>query len=107
MIDKSSAARSCWPLTWAALFLAASGEFAQSETTLPWKARPQTDGQLSPQAAYDLAIPPIDIVHRNTDNCSDAELASLQVAVEQAQAGYFERSDQLPSGANLVGLAKQ
>ena len=62
--------------------------------------------QLSPQAAYDDAIRPVEIVHRSVSNWSDAEQDSLAVAVKSATLACASRKASDYSGDQLIALAR-
>jgi hypothetical protein len=62
--------------------------------------------QLSPQAAYDEASRPVDIVHRAVGNWSEVEQASLAVAVEKAKAACGARSPYQYTGEDLLAYAR-
>jgi hypothetical protein len=80
------------------LALAASGLRAQD--------RSQTIPQLSPQAAFDQAVHPLDIVRRAPGNWSDVELAALEVATAQAKVSCSERKPEQFSGDDLLAYAR-
>lgn len=61
---------------------------------------------LSPQAAYDQALLPVEIVHRSIENWSDSEAASLAVAIAQAQKFCAARPPAQFTGPDLLGLAQ-
>jgi hypothetical protein len=70
---------------------------AQTSTTPP---------QLSPQAAYDQAVTPIDITHRSIANWSDTEVAALGVAVIQAKQACLDRATITYAGDDLISYAR-
>ena len=76
--------------------------FALSATSVLAQAPPR----LSPQAAYDQAVKPIETVHRSVANWSDAELASLAVAIGRAAEACGERKPLDHAGEDLVALAR-
>ncbi len=47
-----------------------------------------TDAQLSPGAAYEQAVRPVEITHRSIENWSDIETGALAVAIKQAQTAF-------------------
>lgn len=61
---------------------------------------------LSPEAAYEQAISPIDIVHRSQANWSEIEIATLGVAVGQAKDACLARAGETYSGSDLVSYAR-
>jgi hypothetical protein len=70
---------------------------AQTSTTPP---------QLSPEAAYDQAVTPIEITHRSIANWSDTEIAALGVAVMQAKQACLDRATTTYAGGDLISYAK-
>src|ERR1039458_8902584 len=58
--------------------------------------------QLSPQAAYDEAIHPLDIVRSNAQNWSDSELAALAVAQDIAKTSCLARTPDQFTGEDLL-----
>lgn len=62
--------------------------------------------QLSPQAAYDEAIRPVEITHRSIENWSNTETAALAVAVKQAQTACAARPPEQLAGEDLIALAR-
>jgi hypothetical protein len=70
---------------------------AQTSTTPP---------QLSPQAAYDQAVTPIDITHRSIANWSDTEVAALGIAVIQAKQACLDRATITYAGDDLISYAR-
>ncbi len=87
---------------------ATNGSAAASSTAA---ADPIT--QLSPGAAFEQAMRPVDITRRSTDNWSDVEKQALGVAVTQAQLacaahnpGDYKGEDQL-AYARLCALAQR
>ena len=62
--------------------------------------------QLSPQAAYDEAIHPLDIVRSNAQNWSDSELAALAVAQDLAKTSCLARTPDQFTGENLLAYAR-
>lgn len=63
-------------------------------------------GLLSPEAAYEQAITPVDITHRAISNWSDTETAALAVAVRQAKDACAARSSATYTGDALIGYAR-
>jgi hypothetical protein len=61
---------------------------------------------LSPQAAYDQAIAPVDITHRDLNNWSDIEKDSLAVANDQAKVACLARAEQTFAGDDLISYAR-
>ena len=62
--------------------------------------------QLSPQAAYDQAIAPVEITHRSIANWSDIETAALGVAVQQAKDACLARTSVTFAGDDLIAFAR-
>jgi hypothetical protein len=67
----------------------------------------QKDGpQLSPQAAYQQAAHPLDIVRHAVQNWSDVEIAALKVATDQAKTACHARTAQQFTGEDLLAYAQ-
>ncbi len=66
----------------------------------------QTPPQLSPQAAYDQAITPVDITRRSQENWSDVEKAALDVAIKQAKDACLARTSVAYAGDDLIAYAR-
>jgi hypothetical protein len=62
--------------------------------------------QLSPQAAYDEAVHPLDIVRSNAQNWSDSELAALAVAQGLAKTSCLARMPDQFAGEDLLAYAR-
>ena len=62
--------------------------------------------QVSPQAAYDEALRPVEITHRSIENWSDIETAALAVAIRQAKDACTARAPGSFSGEDLIALAR-
>lgn len=62
--------------------------------------------QLSPDAAYDQVLKPVEITHRSIENWSDIETAALAVAIKQAQSACSTRPPKQFTGEDLIGLAR-
>ena len=79
-------------------------------TTLPpapQPAQPSTQApQLSPQAAYDEAMRPLDITRRSVKNWSDAELAALAAGMKQASDSCTARTPDQFTGEDLLAYAR-
>jgi hypothetical protein len=69
-------------------------------------ATPPSPLQLSPQAAYDEAIHPLDIVRSAAQNWSDSELAALAVAEDLAKTSCLARTSDQFTGEDLLAYAK-
>jgi hypothetical protein len=69
-------------------------------------AQSTPQSQLSPEAAYTQVLQPLTITRASVDNWSDAELAALKVAMEQARLECGGRSPQTLRGDDLVALAR-
>jgi hypothetical protein len=79
------------------LLIASAAVSAQTSTTPP---------QLSPQAAYDQAVTPVDITHRSIANWSDTEVAALGIAVILAKQACLDRTTITYAGDDLISYAK-
>lgn len=66
----------------------------------------QTEPQLSPQAAYDQAARPLDIVRRPVENWSDVEQAALSVATANAKGACAARNPFQYKGEDLLAYAR-
>ena len=62
--------------------------------------------QLSPQAAYQDALHPLEVTRRNVANWSDVELAAMNVAVAKAKDACNARQTASYSGPDLIELAR-
>ena len=62
--------------------------------------------QLSPQAAYDRATRPFDLVRRSPKNWSDIELAALKAATAQAKSDCISRSPDQFTGEDVLAYAR-
>jgi hypothetical protein len=62
--------------------------------------------QLSPQAAYDQASAPVDIIHRDLANWSDVEINSLTAAIAQARDACRARASEVYTGSDLIAYAR-
>ncbi len=62
--------------------------------------------QLSPAAAYQQAMGPVEITRRSITNWSEVEQASLAVAIRQASAACTAKSYVTYSGNNLADFAR-
>ena len=67
---------------------------------------PAPPPQLSPQAAYDQAVRPLDIVRGAAQNWSDSELAALAVAKDLAKASCLARKPDQFAGEELLTYAR-
>jgi len=61
---------------------------------------------LSPQAAYDRATAPVEIIHRSVENWSDVERSALETAVLQASVACVARRAEIYAGDDLIVYAK-
>ena len=61
---------------------------------------------LSPQAAFDHASAPVDIIHRDVANWSDVEVNSLTTAIAQAKDACQTRTSETFTGSDLVAYAR-
>ncbi len=80
----------------AVLFFSAAG-LAQNPTPTP---------QLSPKAAYDNAIHPLEITRNSMSNWSDTEIAAFELSVDRANAECAARNPASYTGANLIDIGK-
>jgi len=62
--------------------------------------------QLSPGAAYDQALRPLEIVRRSMANWSDSEVGAFAVAMKNAQAACVARTPDQFAGDDLIAYAK-
>ena len=69
-------------------------------------APPASTPQLSPQAAYDEALRPVEITHRSIENWSEIETAALGVAIAEAKTACAARPPAQFSGEDLIALAR-
>jgi len=80
--------------------------FAQNPPPPQSVTPPDSTLQLSPQAAYDQASRPLDIVRKPAENWSDVEQAALAVAVGQAKEACSARSPFQYTGEDLLAYAR-
>lgn len=62
--------------------------------------------QLSPDAAYQQALHPLDVVRRSMDNWSESELNAFTLAIKSAKAACAARTPTQFSGEDLVAYAR-
>ena len=67
---------------------------------------PAAAAQLSPQAAYQQALHPLEVTRHNIANWSDTEIAAMKVAIANAKAGCEARQAAAYAGPDLVDLAR-
>ena len=67
---------------------------------------PPTPPTLSPEAAYNQAVTPVEITHRSISNWSDVEIAALGTAVIQAKQACLDRAALTFTGEDLISYAK-
>ncbi len=81
---------------------------AQNTSPISAAAPPPTPAapQLSPQAAYDQSVRPLDIVRREAANWSDVELAALDVATSEAKVACNARMPGQFAGEDLLAYAR-
>jgi hypothetical protein len=79
---------------------------AQTASSVSNSQQPPPAEELSPQAAYDQAARPLDIVRRAAQNWSDVELAALDVAQGQAKVACHARSPSQFTGEDLLAYAR-
>lgn len=82
------------------LFLLSAVALAQT----PTPATPPL--QLSPKAAYDDAIHPLELTRHSISNWSDTEVAALTVSMDHAKVACAARDAKTFTGADLIDLAK-
>ena len=75
---------------------------ALAQNTSP-AAPPQ---QLSPKAAYDFAMHPLDVTRHSVANWSDIEIAALKVAMDRAQKDCATRDPKTFTGEALIDLVR-
>jgi hypothetical protein len=76
---------------------------------LPAAALAQTPAappQLSPKAAYDEAMHPLEVTRHSVANWSEIEQAALAVTMDKAHTACGERDPESYSGADLIQLAR-
>ena len=66
----------------------------------------QAAPQLSPQAVYDEATRPIEIVHRSISNWSDVEVQALAVAIKNGAVACAARKPEQFTGDTLIAYTK-
>ena len=76
---------------------------SQAAASAAAAASPQP--QLSPRAAYDDALHPLDITRHNIANWSDIEIAAMRVSIARGKAECAARSVEKFSGPDLLDLA--
>ena len=84
-------------LTLLAFFLLPAATLAQTPTPPP---------QLSPKAAYDDAVHPLDLTRRSMSNWSATEIAALTISMAHAKTDCAARDPQTFTGADLIDLAR-
>lgn len=62
--------------------------------------------ELSPKAAYDDALHPLEVTRQNIGNWSDVEIAAMNVAIARGKAACVSRSPAGYTGAALIDLAR-
>jgi hypothetical protein len=62
--------------------------------------------QLSPKAAYDKALHPLELTRHSISNWSDTEVAALTVSMANAKADCATRDPKDFTGSDLIDLAK-
>jgi len=70
---------------------------------IPAAAPPQ---QLSPKAAYNNAMHPLDVTRHSVANWSDVEIAALKVAMDRAQKDCAARDPKTFTGEALIDLVR-
>lgn len=94
------------PLALACLLAVTIAHHALSQTPPASAAAAPSQLQLSPQAAFDAALLPVEITHRSVENWSDIETAALAVAIRQAQTACAARPPAQFTGDDLISLAR-
>ena len=80
-----------------AILLLPAATFAQTPTPPP---------QLSPKAAYDDAVHPLELTRRSMSNWSATEISALAVSMANAKANCAARDPQTFTGPDLIDLAR-
>ncbi len=62
--------------------------------------------QVSPEAAYEQSLHPLDVVRKSMDNWSDSELAAFSVGVKIAGEACRERTPEQFIGDDLIAYAR-
>ncbi len=62
--------------------------------------------QLSPKAAYNQAMHPLDLTRQSISNWSDTETAALTVTITNARTGCEARDPKTFTGTDLIDLAR-
>jgi hypothetical protein len=70
------------------------------------QAPPPRPPLLSPKAAYDDAIHPLELTRHSISNWSDTEIAALKVSMDHAKAACAARDPKSFAGDDLIDLAK-
>jgi hypothetical protein len=91
-----------------AILLLLFSYLAVAQPAGPATSSPTSDSQpqLSPQAAYEQASRPLDIVRRPVANWSEVEQAALKVAKSEANAACAARSPYQYQGQDLLEFAR-
>jgi hypothetical protein len=69
-------------------------------------AQSSTSAQLSPKAAYDDAVHPLEVTRRSMSNWSDTEISALIVSMAHAKAACAARNPETFTGSDLIDFAK-
>ncbi len=77
-----------------------------SQTPSQTPATPSNDTQLSPRAAYEDALHPLEITRHDIANWSDIEIAAMKVAIARAKEACLARQAGTYTGADLLELAR-
>lgn len=95
-------------MRWLGIFLLLLWSVAEAQPAVQATPSPTNEGelQLSPQAAYDQASRPLDIVRRPVGNWSEVEQAALKVAVGEAKIACAARSPYQYQGEDLLTYAR-
>lgn len=89
-----------------ALFGLALTTFAAGQTSPPGQpAQVATEQDLSPAAALEGAMHPLNVTRHNVANWSDIELAAMRVAIAQGRDACLARTGKAYQGAMLLDLA--
>lgn len=74
--------------------------------TISLAQTPAANRQLTPNAAYQEAIHPLEITRHSISNWSDTEVAALKASIAHAQADCAARDPKTFFGSDLIDLAK-
>jgi hypothetical protein len=69
-------------------------------------AQSSTSAQLSPKAAYDDAVHPLEVTRRSMSNWSDTEISALIVSMAHAKASCAARDPETFAGSDLIDFSR-